>query len=54
MYSESGPYFRFHLLVAYLLDHQHWRVERLLKAPPPQAEVEDAIRGEKHFEMTDL
>jgi len=45
--KKSGLYSRFHLLVAYLLDHQHWSVEQLLRNPPPQATVEDAIRSEK-------
>jgi len=31
----------------YLLDHQHWSVEQLLRAPPPEATIEDAIRSEK-------
>ena len=42
-WNKSGLYRRFHLLVAYMLDHQHWSVERLLKNPPPQAAVEAAI-----------
>jgi hypothetical protein len=45
--KKSGLYSRFHLLVAYLLEHQHWSVEQLLRAPPPEATVEDAIRSEK-------
>jgi hypothetical protein len=45
-FQKSGLYGRFHLLVAYLLDHQHWSVERLLKDPPSQASVEAAVRGE--------
>jgi hypothetical protein len=44
--KRSGLYRRFHLLVAYLLDHQKWSVERLLNLPPPQAEVEAAVRVE--------
>ena len=47
MDQKSGLYSRFHLLVAYLLDHRHWSLEQLLKAPPPELTVEDAIRSEK-------
>ena len=47
-FQGSGLYSRFHLLVAYLLDHQHWSVDRLLHEPwPDQVEVESAIRAEK-------
>ncbi len=46
-WTKSGLYGRFHLLVAYLLDHQHWDVEQLLKNPPPQTAVEAAIKSEK-------
>ncbi len=45
-FRKSGLYGRFHLLVAYLLDHQHWSVQRLLEDPPPQARVEAEVRGE--------
>ena len=45
--KRSGLYTRFHLFVAYLLDHQHWSLERLLRMPPPEAAVADAIRGEQ-------
>jgi hypothetical protein len=45
--KKSGLYTRFHLFVAYLLDHQHWSVERLLKMPPAEAPVADAIRSEQ-------
>ena len=47
MDRKSGLYLRFHLLVAYLLDRQHWSVEQLLRIPPSQAVVEAAVRGEK-------
>jgi hypothetical protein len=40
-WNKSGQYLRFHLLVAYLLDHQHWTVDQLLKNPPR----ESASRG---------
>ena len=46
-WEKSGLYWRFHLLVAYLLDKQHWDVRRLLTEPMEQASVEDAIRAEK-------
>jgi hypothetical protein len=46
-WKKSGLYWRFHLLVAYLLDHQHWSLEQLLKNPPPQAAVDAAINSEK-------
>jgi len=45
-YRRSGLYWRFHMLVAYLLDRQGWSVERLLASPPPQDDVEDAIKRE--------
>jgi hypothetical protein len=45
-FKKSGLYWRFHLLVAYLLDHQHWSVEQLLKNPPAQATVEAAVTKE--------
>jgi hypothetical protein len=46
-FAQSGLYKRFHLLVAYLIDHQHWTVERLLNDPPSQAAVESSIRQER-------
>jgi hypothetical protein len=46
-FKRSGLYGRFHLLVAYLLDHQHWTVEQLLNNPPSEAGVEAAISEEK-------
>lgn len=46
-WKRSGLYWRFHLLVAYLLDHRHWSVRQLLENPPPQAEVEAAVSEEK-------
>ncbi len=45
--KKSGQYGRFHLLVAYLLDHQHWSVEQLLNNPPAQAAIEAAIKEDK-------
>ena len=45
-WKRSGLYWRFHLLVAHLLDHQHWTVDRLLNNPPPQADVEAAVARE--------
>jgi hypothetical protein len=46
-FKRSGLYGRFHLPMAYLLDHQHWTVEQLLNNPPSEAGVEAAIREEK-------
>ena len=46
-WQKSGLYWRFHLLVAYLLDRQHWSVQRLLTESIEQSAVEDAIRAEK-------
>jgi hypothetical protein len=46
-WAKSGLYWRFHLLVAHLLDKQHWSVQRLLKEPIEQQVVEDAVRAEK-------
>jgi len=46
-WKKSGLYLRFHLLVAYLLDKQHWTVQRLLNEPPDQAAVEEMVRQEK-------
>jgi hypothetical protein len=44
-WKRSGLYWRFNLLVAYLLDRQGWTVERLLREPPAEAAVEAAVRG---------
>ncbi len=46
-WAKSGLYWRFHLLVAHLLDKQHWDVNRLLAEPIEQSVVEDMIRAEK-------
>ena len=46
-WKKSGLYWRFHLLVAYLLDHQRWSVDRLLRNPPAQSAVEASIRSEQ-------
>ena len=45
-YAKSGLYWRFHLLVAHLLDKQHWSVQRLLTEPIDQQVVEDTVRAE--------
>ncbi|MEO8660820.1 MAG: hypothetical protein ABI693_20280 [Bryobacteraceae bacterium] len=42
-WNRSGLYRRFHLLVAYLLDQQHWSVGRLLANPPSQTAVEAMV-----------
>jgi len=44
-WRQSGLYLRYHLLVAYLLDKQHWSVQRLLESPPEQGVVEAELRG---------
>ena len=45
-FRRSGLYWRFNLLVSYLLDRQNWPVERLLRGPwPDQAGVEAEIRS---------
>jgi hypothetical protein len=46
-WEKSGLYWRYHLLVAYLLDKQHWSIQRVLEEAPSQQTVEDAIRAEK-------
>jgi hypothetical protein len=47
-WKSSGLYLRFHLLVAYLLDHRQWTVDQLMRGPwPDQALVESQIRAEK-------
>lgn len=43
--KRSGLYLRYHLLVAYLLDHQGMAPEALLAGPIEQAEVERRLRG---------
>lgn len=45
-WEKSGLYWRFHLLVAHLLDHRGWTVERLLNDPPSQQTVEALVRLE--------
>jgi hypothetical protein len=46
-WNRSGLYWRFHLMVAYLLDRRGWSVVQLLRDPPPQQDVEAAVRAEK-------
>lgn len=46
-YAKSGLYWRFNLLVAHLLDKQHWSPQRVLEDPIEQNTVEDMIRAEK-------
>jgi hypothetical protein len=46
-WAKSGLYWRFNLLVAHLLEKQHWSVERLLEEPIEQSTVEAMIRAEK-------
>jgi len=44
---KSGLYLRYNLLVAYLLDKKHWRVQQILTMPIEQTSVEEMIRVEK-------
>ena len=46
-WATSGLYWRFNLLVAHLLDKQHWSVQRVLGDPLEQQTVEAMIRAEK-------
>ena len=45
-WAKSGLYWRFNLLVAHLLEKQHWNVQRVLEDPIEQAAVEAMIRAE--------
>jgi hypothetical protein len=45
--QRSGLYWRFHLLVAQLLNREHWNVERLLENPPAQEVVEADVRKDR-------
>lgn len=45
-WAKSGLYWRFNLLVAHLLEKQHWSVQRVLEDPIEQAAVEAMIRAE--------
>jgi len=44
-FARSGLYRRFNLLVAYLLDKEHWSVERLLSESISQGQIEKALRA---------
>lgn len=46
-WSKSGLYWRYHLLTAFLLERQHWSVQRLLQSPMDQQTVEDLVRAER-------
>ncbi len=46
-WKRSGLYWRFQLLVSYLLDRQAWTVDRLLRDPPAQAAVEAAVKNDQ-------
>ncbi len=48
-YSQSGLYWRFHLLIAHLLDKQYWSVQQMLTTPIEQTAVEEMIRTEKDY-----
>jgi len=41
---KSGLYLRYHLLVAHLLDQEHWTVQRLLDESIDQQTVEDMVK----------
>lgn len=43
--QHSGLYRRYHLMVAFLLDHRGWTVADLLAAPIARAEVETELRA---------
>ena len=43
-YAKSGLYWRFNLLVAHLLDKQHWSVQRLLTEALEQQVIENQVR----------
>ena len=45
-WARSGLYWRFHLLVAHLLDQRGMRAEELLRNPPEQSAVEAEIRSQ--------
>lgn len=45
-YAQSGLYWRFHLLVAHLLEKKHWSVQQMLTEPIEQSAVEAMIRAE--------
>ncbi|MDX2043534.1 MAG: hypothetical protein SF097_20115 [Acidobacteriota bacterium] len=46
-WAKSGLYWRFHLLVAHLLDKQHWSVQQMLTERIEQSAVEEMIRAEQ-------
>ena len=46
-WAKSGLYWRFNLLVAYLLEKKHWSVQQLLEDSIEQQAVEEMIRTEK-------
>ena len=47
-WKRSGLYWRFNLLVAQVLDHQHWSVMQLLQHPPSEESVEAAFGKNGH------
>jgi hypothetical protein len=46
-WARSGLYWRYNLLVAFLLEKQGWSVQRLLEQPVDQKAVEEMIRADK-------
>jgi hypothetical protein len=45
--ARSGLYLRYVLLVAHLLDREHWTPEALLRSPPDRAALETRIREDR-------
>ena len=43
---KSGLYLRYNLLVAYLLDKEHWSVQQLLTNTIDQNSVEEQVKAE--------
>jgi len=48
-YQKSGLYWRYNLLVAHMLEKEHWTVQRLLEEHIDQQTVEDALRREASY-----
>jgi hypothetical protein len=44
-FKKSGTYARYRLLVAGLLDREHWTMDRLLQSAPSQKEAETIVLG---------
>lgn len=48
-FAKSGLYRRYHLEVAYLINHKGWTARRLMSAPPDEAEVLAALKSDPTF-----